>query len=84
VTEFRSVDEPGARRRVSLGLPAQLAEHRPALVDVDSLAHQGGTVAVSATFSAGISLVDTAPKEGKLKIGNVVNGSAHRGGIRRR
>jgi hypothetical protein len=39
---------------------------------------------LSATFPAGVSLVDTAPKEGKLEVGNVMNGSAHRGGIRRR
>jgi hypothetical protein len=78
--------QASAQRFIALGVPAQLAQHHARVVNVDSLPDQWGTVALFASFATGSALVNPASEEGEFQIWDVVvvNGSAHRGGIRRR
>jgi hypothetical protein len=76
------MDQARAQRLIALRVPAQLAQHDPCVVNVDSLPDQWGTVALFASFATGSTLVHPASEEGKFQIWGVVdvNGSAHRGG----
>jgi hypothetical protein len=81
MTEFRSMDQAGAKRRIALRGPAELAEHRAGVVDVDSFPDQRGTVTPFAPFTTGGALLDSSLEESEFQIRDVVNvnGGAHRG-----
>src|SRR5437588_9667905 len=71
VPELGPVHAHRSRRRIPLHRATKFAQHPPGVVDVDSFAHQRGTVALLASLSAGCALLDATSEESEFQIRNV-------------